>query len=128
MDNQKSYADGYDLIFKNKSKNKKSKKTNSKFCSTCNQAMDLIEQKTKPNKTWSFFACVNHECKRYNRPPEIIENCGSHDTFTWRAGHNLEKAQAERRVAEEASHMGRTSDIYREMDDFGAGQFDPSKW
>lgn len=40
------------------------------------------------------------------------------DNFGYRAGYLMEKAQGERRVAEEASHMGNTSDFYNHIDDF----------
>ena len=39
------------------------------------------------------------------------------DSFSYRAGHNLEKAQQERRVAESLSHMGGTKEIYNDLND-----------
>jgi len=42
------------------------------------------------------------------------------DNFSYRAGYNMEKAQNERRAAEEATHMGRSP--YRNIDDVSGGE------
>jgi putative FmdB family regulatory protein len=43
------------------------------------------------------------------------------DSFTYRAGYNMEKARGERRAAEAASHMGASP--YAGVDDLSGGQY-----
>lgn len=129
-DNQESYAAGYDAIFgkpgtKKKKKTTK-KKANGKPCVACKQPEDLVYRQVSANRTSGYFACVNKKCKEYMKPPQVIENCGTHDTFSYRAGANMSKAQGERRAAEAASHMG-TDPFGMTNSDFnlGEGIFDP---
>lgn len=41
-------------------------------------------------------------------------NTSKWDSFSYRAGYNMDKAKTERRIAEKTSHMGGTKKIYGE--------------
>lgn len=44
------------------------------------------------------------------------------DSFTYRAGYNMEQAKETRRIAEEKSHMG--TQPYTQIDDVSSGKFE----
>lgn len=56
------------------------------------------------------------------------EGTSKWDSFEYRAGYNLEKAQNERREAEKKSHMGSNPHVdINDVENFGEGIFDPKE-
>ena len=120
--NNKAYESGWDKAFgkkkttKAKAKTTKPKEDSATLCNFCYKGKKLTEIKSG-NRTSIFYACKNKKCEKYMTGPERIKGCINKDSFTYRAGANMEKAKGERRAAEKASHMGGTDEIYRKMDD-----------
>lgn len=55
-----------------------------------------------------------------------IRGTSKEDSFSYMAGHNMEKAKGERRYAEEHSHMGTGGHdgFYNPIDDISSGKFE----
>ena len=66
------------------------------------------------NKKSRIFSACNINVK-FSNPKDTSK----WDNFSYRAGYNMEKAQNERRAAQEASHMGGRP--YRNIDDLSSG-------
>jgi|SRR6516225_5603392 putative FmdB family regulatory protein len=68
----------------------------------------------KSNKKDRIFSTCNLHIK-FTNPKDTSK----WDNFSYRAGYNMEKAQNERRAAEDASHMGQSP--YGHIDDLNQG-------
>jgi hypothetical protein len=86
------------------------------ICYECLKNKEMVERKYVGGSR-VYWACANKKCVRYYLEPEVIVNCGSHDSFSYRAGVNMARAQDERRQNQAASHMGDANEIYQHHDD-----------
>jgi hypothetical protein len=92
--NSAAYNHGWEAAFGKKGKS--NKKTIGIPCNVCNKPTALREVK-KRNVTHTFLTCHNEKCEKYLKPPEVASKSVSKDSFSYRAGSNMAKAEAERR-------------------------------
>lgn len=78
-----------------------------------------------PKGRYAGVACPGCGSKRKSKVPSVCTvtfadptTTSKFDSFDYRAGYNMNKAQDERRAAEAKSHMGGTGEFYRPIDDF----------
>lgn len=89
-------------------------------CSNCEkkyEALAKYDPKEKYDDVLCEFCGSKSKTKILSGFGVSFTNPGSSskwDSFSYRAGFNMDKAQTERRIAERDSHMGTSKDIYGE--------------
>lgn len=90
-------------------------------CKKCKNNFEEMCTFKEAEKNFSGVSCPGCKSKRIKK---LVSSCSvaftnpgntsKWDSFSYRAGYNMEKAKTERRVAEKTSHMGGTKKIYGE--------------
>lgn len=96
-------------------------------CGSCKKTYSSLEP-FDPTGKYKDVRCTHCNSKKKKMKPTAgnikftnPQDTSKFDNFSYRAGYNLEKAQNERRAAEDQSHMG--SAPYNGIDDISGGDF-----
>jgi putative FmdB family regulatory protein len=90
----------------------------------CKKCKEHFEEFSKYDESGKYPGIVCPKCKSKRKavlPPKVAlkfadpKTSSKWESFSYRAGYNMEKAQGERRAAEAASHMG--TNPYNTIDD-----------
>lgn len=92
-------------------------------CKSCDKKYEEFSKYDATEK-YTSVKCPHCNSKKKSKIPSRFsmkfddpKSSSKWDNFSYRAGFNMEKAQDERRSAEQLSHMGSSDDIYNNMND-----------
>lgn len=91
------------------------------FCKKCDKNFDELCSYEENSNNFPNVRCPHCKAKKVEK---LVSACSvsftnpgdtsKWDSFSYRAGFNMDKAKTERRIAEKNSHMGGTKRIYGE--------------